>query len=217
MSEANNDLEHAACVVQPRGRRMERSCEACGRSFVTKPYNVLKGEGRFCSRRCALPTRIATMTATKREKSKAAEDRFWVKVDRSGGPDACWPWLASCTPGGYGQFTVGGLKKKAHRFAYELTNGPLGADTLACHRCDVRACCNPSHIFPGTTQDNTADCVAKGRHGVGRKNGRARLNEDLVRLIRASAESEAALGERYGVASSTIGAIRTRQNWRHIP
>src|SRR5262245_5368741 len=26
---------------------------------------------------------------------------FWSKVDRSGGPNACWPWMASTTKEGY--------------------------------------------------------------------------------------------------------------------
>lgn len=49
---------------------------------------------------------------------ESAEKRFWRKVDKSGGPDACWPWLASTHPGGYGQFYDARNKPiYAHRFA----------------------------------------------------------------------------------------------------
>lgn len=35
------------------------------------------------------------------------EERFWTKVDKSGGPDACWPWTAYRS-GGYGRIGVKG-------------------------------------------------------------------------------------------------------------
>jgi hypothetical protein len=32
------------------------------------------------------------------------------------------------------------------------------------HRCDVRPCLNPDHLFPGTQKDNMADMAAKMGH-----------------------------------------------------
>jgi hypothetical protein len=49
--------------------------------------------------------------------------RFWSKVDRSGGPDACWPWTAGMFSTGYGAFKVDGRTLKASRMAYELSHG----------------------------------------------------------------------------------------------
>jgi hypothetical protein len=95
-------------------------------------------------------------------------ERFWPKVDRSGGPDACWPWTATVRSDGYGMIDVGGKMVGAHRVSWEIANGPIpvGGDyhgTCVLHRCDNPLCVNPSHLFLGTNDDNTKDRDAKGR------------------------------------------------------
>lgn len=88
--------------------------------------------------------------------------RFWAKVDRRG-PDECWPWLAVTNHGGYGMVSVDNVMRRAHRVAWELVNGPIPEGIKVLHRCDVRACCNPGHLFLGTQRANIDDMVAKGR------------------------------------------------------
>lgn len=90
-------------------------------------------------------------------------ERFWAKVDKSGGPDACWLWTAGRSDWGYGHFRVGSKNLQAHRFAWELTRGPIPAGLLVLHRCDNPPCCNSAHHFLGTHADNMADAKAKGR------------------------------------------------------
>ncbi len=95
---------------------------------------------------------------------RSVEDRFWAKVDRSGGPDACWPFTGARSSTGYGTFEFGGTKR-AHRVAWMLAVGPipegLQLDHL-CHNedascvvvsaCVHRRCCNPTHLQPVTNQ-----------------------------------------------------------------
>jgi hypothetical protein len=96
-------------------------------------------------------------------------ERFWAKVDRSGGPDACWPWLASIGTSGYGQFAIGRrdahTMRGAHTVAYELDRGhpPPPDRPYVLHSCDNPPCCNPGHLSEGTQAENLADMRAKGR------------------------------------------------------
>jgi len=100
-------------------------------------------------------------------------ERFWSHVDKSSGTDACWPWTAGRTrKGNYGKFS---LKHNhtviASHFIYEHIHGPIPDGLLVCHSCDNPPCCNPSHLFLGTHQENTLDASAKGRLATGARNG----------------------------------------------
>ena len=156
---------------------------------------------------------------TERAARRLAE-RFWAKVDRSGGPDACWPFTGRRTRKGYGSFTVAGRLASAHRVAYELTNGPIPKDLHALHTCDAPPCCNPAHIFLGTNLDNMRDRCSKGRQARGERTAKAKLTEANVVEIRArnaAGESQAALARSFGVSVGAIAGIVHRRNWRHVP
>jgi hypothetical protein len=85
-------------------------------------------------------------------------EKFWSKVDRSGGEGACWPWLGSFFENGYGQVSWNYKKLRAHRVAYTLTNGPISDGLLLDHiECKNRACCNPDHVRPVTPQINSIE------------------------------------------------------------
>lgn len=155
--------------------------------------------------------------------ARALADRFWEKVDHTSGPDACWLWKNGRDADGYGDFQTNHnpnhRSSGAHRVAWELTYGPIPAGLQICHRCDVPACCNPTHLFLGTSQENTADKVTKGRMPHGEQNHAAKLTAPQVLTIRARYAAGArvnALAREYGVSGPAIGAIVQGKTWRHL-
>jgi hypothetical protein len=89
-----------------------------------------------------------------RSPKRDIEERFWEKVDKSGGPDACWLWLAHKGNKGYGSFAVNGREPRAHRWAYERFVGPIPEGLLLDHLCRTPACVNPAHLEPVTNLEN---------------------------------------------------------------
>lgn len=91
-------------------------------------------------------------------------ERFWARV-AVGSHDECWLWQGPLLASGYGAIGTGTGSEiqSTHRVSYELTYGPISAGLFVLHRCDVRACVNPAHLFLGTAQDNVSDMIAKGR------------------------------------------------------
>jgi hypothetical protein len=150
---------------------------------------------------------------------------FWAKVDKTAGPDACWPWTGARTHQGYGVFNIGArVARKAHRIAWELTNGPPPEDKPhVLHDCpsgDNPACCNPAHLWTGTNEDNHLDKLSKQRQARGETHGSAKLNDDLVRLVRQLASSGVAqplIAAQLGIAQSTVSRIVARKIWAHVP
>jgi len=95
-------------------------------------------------------------------------EKFVMPVPESG----CWLWLGRVDPdSGYGQFSLNDRITRAHRAAWLLYRGDIPAGRLVLHRCDVRCCVNPNHLFLGSHKDNMRDCITKGRFRAGRGGG----------------------------------------------
>jgi len=146
---------------------------------------------------------------------------FWSFVDRRGGPDTCWPWTGYRDARGYGRARRGEDKRTAQRWAYIFTTGAqLRRDEFVCHHCDNPPCCNPAHLYVGSHDDNMRDRNERERTCFGTRNGRARLNDVAVRVIRFMAKRGLAtpeqLAEAHGVSRAAIRFVVSRNTWRHV-
>jgi|SRR6188508_1684736 len=141
-------------------------------------------------------------------------DDFILPEPNSG----CWLWNGGgYETRGYWRIVVNGKKTLVHRLAYERHRGSIPHGLCVCHTCDMRCCVNPEHLFLGTKAENNADRDQKGRQPRGEDIGLAKLTAEQVLAIRASTDTERALGREYGVAHCTIGSIRRRTTWTHLP
>lgn len=142
--------------------------------------------------------------------------------------DTCWFWNGYTSKKGYGRFYFH-KQYIAHRVSYELFKGPIPNGLLVCHKCDIRNCVNPDHLFLGTNQDNMTDMVKKGRsnHLYGIKNHQVKLTEVQVLEIRAKYKAPSSknkrngysihkLAEEYNINCQTIYAIISKRIWKHL-
>ena len=145
--------------------------------------------------------------------------RFWSKVKKT---NTCWLWQATVFTNGYGSFRVTSKNKSvAHRVSWILSHGDIPDGLNVLHKCDVRLCVNPQHLFLGTQLENIADMIRKGRKRLpvqarGMKSTKAKLTDQDVYAIRASSDTIRALARQYGVAPNTIDAVKSRRSWSHI-
>ena len=170
--------------------------------------------------------------------------RFWSGVGMAE-PDACWLWGRSRYPNGYGKFKLRAMRNEtgAHRVAWMIANGPIPPGLCVCHSCDVKACCNPRHLFVGTMAENIADRDRKGRTARGDRSGArthprprlwsrelkgrrrgefhpiAKLTARIVKHIRAAVAEgvpQHILRRRYDIAPTTMLSVVTGKTWRHV-
>ena len=142
------------------------------------------------------------------------KDKFLarVAVDQLG----CWRWQGHVADSGYGRLDIrtGGRRKtiRAHRHSYTLFVGEIPRGLHVLHRCDVRDCVNPEHLFLGTDKDNIHDCIAKVRFSQTRRD---LLTEEQIADIKSSTDSHRVLAGRHKVSKTTIARVK-HDCWRPV-
>jgi len=138
----------------------------------------------------------------------------------------CWEWTGPKYANGYAMFYrwrghKGRRTFSSHRISWSLHSGlDIPPKMVICHKCDVRHCVNPDHLFLGTSRDNNLDTVKKGRANrtVGSSCSWAKLTEEAVMEIYATNGfgSQKMLAEKFGVGRGTISLVKKGIRWKHM-
>lgn len=156
------------------------------------------------------------------------KNRFRARISASIfiNENGCWIWQKTKAHNGYGTFAIGGGKNaRAHRISFEVHYGNIPDKMDVCHRCDIRDCVNPEHLFIGTRSENILDASRKGRvsrthHLKGSQHPNSKLTEGDVETILSYLKmgtAKAKLSRQYGVSQRVILLIARGESWKHVP
>lgn len=147
--------------------------------------------------------------------------RFWERTQVPDDPNRCWLWKGATDIPGYGVLLESRTRSyRAHRVSWTIKNGPIPDSLMLCHRCDVRNCVNPDHLFLGTRRDNLDDMVKKGRQSAscGENHYLSKLTQKQVVFIlnqwRRKQMSQAQLSAKFGVCQGAISRIVNGKGWQ---
>ena len=149
-----------------------------------------------------------------------------ARADRSGGPDACWPWKGTRDRDGYGKVWCEGRTWRATHLAMTVAGRPVPEGMWALHRCDNPPCVNPAHLFAGTHRDNMIDAASKGRCASPSPQARAasratkaKFTDSQVLEMRAMWDSglfATAIARKFGADNRTVWYC-LHTGWKHLP
>lgn len=128
----------------------------------------------------------------------------------------CWFWRGGRYSNGYGEAKLNGKQITAHRLSFILHHGEIPEDACVLHKCDMRSCVNPEHLYLGDRKQNSKDMVSRKRSLKGEKQPMAKLTQDNIaeiKILRALGYKLVDIAKKYKVCHSTISLILSGKRW----
>lgn len=157
-----------------------------------------------------------TLSIYKPEYLQAVKDRLLSKkvVDSHG----CWIFTGSRNHQGYGRLGVAEMGPvRVHCVSYMLFCGDIPASTDVCHKCNVKPCFNPDHLYLASRSENVQHAV-RDRLTKHHKMRGARITDEQAREIhreaKAATRSQAAIAKDYGVDQQIVSRILNGKAFR---
>ncbi len=157
-------------------------------------------------------------------KRTSLSERFRSRVVKH--ESGCWLYGGDRFGNKYAQISYGGRNAKytlAHRYSYEIHHGAIPRGKFICHKCDVRNCVNPDHLYAGDHEDNNQDRKERGRSKRGEgprvlplaREGERAFNRALTLKARDMVKqqyetgkwTQSQLAKAWRVSQGTISAI----------
>lgn len=69
----------------------------------------------------------------------------------------CWVWIGKNDGSHYGWVVFEGKRYRPYQLSFYFHRGSIPEGMCVCHKCDIRECCNPEHLFLGTDYQNQLD------------------------------------------------------------
>ena len=173
-----------------------KTCERCQKQFISFESRPNR-KSRFCSLVCRFP-KLPSL------ESRLLEMR---EIDIKTG---CWLWTGAIIKGGYGQLRINRGANPVyvhHLMATRHLNYKKKVGLWVLHRCDVKRCFNPAHLYIGTIIDNTRDALQRGQIKRGYQSPFSKLSPEEVGKIRRSyskGASQYVIAKKFDISQTTV-------------
>lgn len=110
--------------------------------------------------------------------------------------------------------------RTVHKLVAEAFSGPMPLGLVIDHKDGNKTNNDPDNLEYVTHKENTQRAVRSGRHAIGSRHGRAKLDEvsvsEIKRRIDLGSDSLGHLGREFGVTRGTISKIKYGILWQHV-
>lgn len=142
-------------------------------------------------------------------------------------PDTwCWEYRGNTSKTGYGVLYADDSSHRTHRVVYQYLYRKVSPPYMLCHICNNPKCCNPDHLYEGTTKENERDSILAGTSifynidQQGDKNINSVLTDKVViearRLAKNTNMSHGDIADKLSQVRRTLSRAITGESWAHL-